>query len=350
VLGESGWFRRATRPDLSSGASQPFGRAPKAKRSGAAHPELGMAELLRGGVIGAGVFGGYHARQYSKQHGAVLSAVLDADPRRAAAVAVPLGGRAFHELEPFLEAVDVVTVATPATTHAQYVLAALAAGKPVYVEKPIAVTLGDAEKIRQLADAKGLVVACGHQERVVFRAMGLLDVPEQPLRLEALRHGTPSERSQDVSAVLDLMVHDLDLALSLSMAEPAAAEGEGRLGAAGAWDTARADVTFADGFTALFDVSRQAPARKRTMRVVFPSGEVEIDFLARTFRNTTPFQLNADFAETPAAQDPLGASVAGFLRAARGDAPRPVVTADEAIRALDLALAVEQALAEAAAA
>ena len=305
-----------------------------------------MAESLRGGVIGAGVFGGHHARQYARQQGVVLSAVLDTHPDRAAKVAVPLGGRAFHKLADFLDAVDVVTVASPATTHAAHVLAALAAGKPVYVEKPIAVSLADAEKIRTAAAASGLVVACGHQERVVFRAMGLLDVPEQPLLMEALRHGPPSERCQDVSAVLDLMVHDIDLALCLSAAEPAATEGEGRFGASGGWDTARAEVTFEDGFTAFFDVSRQASARKRTMRVVFPSGEVEIDFVARTFRNTTPFALNPDFAETPAAQDPLGASVESFLKAVRGEAPRPVVTADEAIRALDLALSVEQALAE----
>lgn len=305
-----------------------------------------MAESLRGGVIGAGVFGGYHANQYAKLPGVTLSAVLDPLPERAAQLAVPLGGRAFTDLGAFLEAVDVVTVASPATFHAEHALAALAAGKPVYVEKPIAVSVADGEKIREAARAKGLVVACGHQERVTFQAMGLLDLPEQPLRLEALRHGPPSERSRDVSAILDLMVHDIDLALTLSNAEPATAEGEGVRGPSGSWDTARAEVSFDDGFTAIFDVSRMAEARKRTMRVVFPSGEVEIDFLARSFRNTTPFALNADFAETPAAKDPLGVSVAGFLAAVRGEAPRPVVTAEEAIRALDLALAVEQALEE----
>jgi predicted dehydrogenase len=301
-----------------------------------------MAESLRGGVIGAGVFGGYHARQYARQDGVVLSAVLDPHPERAARVAMPLGGRGFHELEAFLDAVDVVTIASPATLHAEHAIAALNAGKPVYVEKPIAVTLADAERIRGAAAAQGLVVACGHQERVVFRAMGLLDVPEQPLRLEALRHGPPSERSQDVSAVLDLMVHDIDLALALSAARPNSPDG--RFAAAGGWDQIQAEIGFEDGFTAVFDVSRQAPARKRTMRVVFPSGEVEIDFLARSFRNTTPFALDPDFADTPAGQDPLGASVASFLMAVRGEAPRPVVTADEAIRALDLALAVEQAI------
>lgn len=305
-----------------------------------------MADYLRGGVIGAGVFGGYHAAQYARLPGVVLSAVLDIHPDRAARVAAPLGGRAFHDMDQFLEAVDVVTVASPATVHAEHALAALASGKPVYLEKPVAISVADAENVREAARGRGLVLACGHQERVLFQAMGLLDVPEQPLLLEAMRHGPPSERSRDVSAVLDLMVHDLDLALSLSSAEPVTAEGEGRLGASGSWDVARAEVSFEDGFTALFDVSRQAASRERTMRVVYPSGEVEIDFVARTFRNTTPFPLNADFADTPAARDPLGVSVEGFLQAVRGEAPRPVVTAEEAIRALDLALAVEQALAE----
>jgi len=304
-----------------------------------------MSEPLRGGVIGAGVFGGYHAGQYARLPGVVLSAVLDIHPDRAAGVAMPLGGRGFTDLTEFLEAVDVVTVASPASFHAEHALAALAAGKPVYIEKPIATNVADGEKVRAAAAAKGLVVACGHQERVGFQAMGLLDIPEQPLRLEALRHGPPSDRSRDVSAVLDLMVHDIDLALAISAADPVTAEGEGTLSEDGVWDVARAEVSFEDGFTAVFDVSRQAPARKRVMRIAYPSGEVEIDFVARTFRNTTPFVLNADLAGTRAGTDPLGVSVEGFLQAVRGEAPRPVVTAEEAIRALDLALAVEQALA-----
>ena len=306
-----------------------------------------MFQTLRGGVIGAGVFGGYHAAQYARLPGVTLSAVYDTHPERAAKVAMPLGGRAFSDLDGFFDAVDVVTIASPATFHAGQALAAIAAGKPVYVEKPIGISVAEAERLRTAAAAKRLVIACGHQERVTFQAMGLLDVPEQPLRLEALRHGPRSERSRDVSAILDLMIHDLDLALAISAADPVTAEAEGARGDGGAWDRARAEVSFERGFTAIFDVSRLAPERKRTMRIVYPSGEVEIDFLARTFRNTTPFALNPDYADTPAAADPLGASVAGFLAAVRGEAPRPVVTAAEAIAALDLAVAVEQALEDA---
>ena len=304
-----------------------------------------MTEPLRGGVIGAGVFGGHHARKYVAAPGAVLSAVFDSHhPDRAAALAVPLGGRAFHKLEDFLEAVDVVTVASPASSHVEGALAALKAGKPVYIEKPIAISLADADKIMAEAAKQKLVVACGHQERVVFQAMGLFDIPEQPLRLESVRHGTPSERSLDVSVVLDLMIHDLDLALSLSAAQPLAVEGEGKVDFSGGWDQARAEVTFDDGFTALFDSSRMALERKRSMKLVYPSGEVEIDFISRKFRNTTGFPLNPDYADTPAVKDTLQTSVDAFLAAVRGQSPRPIVTADEATRALDLALAVEQAL------
>src|SRR5947209_19543738 len=100
-----------------------------------------MSEALRGGVIGAGVFGGYHARQYARLSGVVLSGVLDVHPDRAAATAMPLGGRGFTEMAEFLEAVDVVTIASPATFHAEQALAVLAAGKPVYIEKPIAISV-----------------------------------------------------------------------------------------------------------------------------------------------------------------------------------------------------------------
>jgi predicted dehydrogenase len=118
---------------------------------------------LRGGVIGAGVFGGYHARQYAQLPGALFCGVYDTHPDRAAKVAMPLGGRAFASLEDLLAEVDVVTVASPATRHADQALAAIAAGKHVYVEKPIAVGVADAERVARAAERAGVIVACGHQ-------------------------------------------------------------------------------------------------------------------------------------------------------------------------------------------
>jgi predicted dehydrogenase len=139
------------------------------------------------------------------------------------------------------------------------------------------------------------------------------------------------------------MIHDLDLALSLGDGEASRVQAHSRALRGDLADESEAEITFRDGMVAAFSASRAADGRERTMRVVYPSGEVAIDFMQRTFENTTPFQLNAGFAETPRGKDPLGASVADFLAAARGDAPRPAVTGEEAVRALALALAVDEA-------
>ncbi|NBB15595.1 Gfo/Idh/MocA family oxidoreductase [Caulobacter sp. SLTY] len=296
-----------------------------------------MTKVLRAGVVGSGVFGGYHARKYAEMEGIELVGIFDLHPERCFDMANQYGAEAYGELADLLAVTDIITVATPATTHAGAALQALAAGKSVYVEKPLATTLEDADRLITAAAKAGLVLACGHQERVVSQAMGLLDIPEKPLRLEAVRKGTPSPRSKDVSVVLDLMIHDIDLALSLTDAEPFTVEGEGNA------DEITAEASFTDGFTAVFTASRIAGARERTMRIVYPSGVLEIDFVTRAFSNNTGFALNEAFTDTPAGRDPLGTSVQGFVNAVLGKSPRPVVTGEEAARALDLGLAVEQA-------
>ncbi len=291
---------------------------------------------IKGGVAGAGVFGGYHAKKFAELEGVSLTAVYDLDLARAQALAAPLDAYATDDLDAFLKLVDVVTVTAPAVAHAAIAAKALAAGKHVYVEKPLAVAVEDGRALVAAAKAAGVVLACGHQERVVSAAMGLLELPERPTRIEAVRRGTPSERNRDVSCAPDLMIHDLDLALALG----------GRFSAVqaeGDFDSLTAEVVFESGMTGRFEASRAADERERTMWVVFPSGEVEIDFLAPSFRNTTPFKLDPGFAQTAAGRDPLGTNVAGFLAAVRGETARPPVTGDEGLIALELSLAVERA-------
>jgi predicted dehydrogenase len=302
-----------------------------------------MTKLLKAGVIGAGVFGGYHAKKFVELEGVELIGVFDPDLARASALTAPLRASAFASLEALLDAVDVVAIASPGVLHAQQGLAALKAGRGVYIEKPLATQLDEADALVAEAARRKLVLAAGHQERAVFQAMGLFDIPERPLRLEAVRTGPPQARCLDVSVVLDLMIHDLDLALVLAGGEVIAVEGEGRRVNNDSLDEVRAEATFSDGFTAVLEASRVAEGRTRTMKVIYPSGEVEIDFMTRAFRNSTPFALNEQFAETPQGRDPLGTSVRAFLAAVRGDAARPLATGEEAARALDLALAVEQA-------
>jgi predicted dehydrogenase len=301
------------------------------------------ADLLRrapikAGVIGAGVFGTFHARKYASLPGVDLAAVFDPDAERGGRLAGELGAAAFTELAAFLDAVHVVTIASPADSHAAMAHRVLTAGRHAYVEKPLATALEAGEALVELAKARGLVLACGHQERLTFAAMGLLQAPEAPLRLESVRRGTPNDRNRDVSCVLDLMIHDLDLGLTL------AGGAAWDVSASGGFDEARAEVRFAGGLVGVFEASRIAQARERTMRIVYPSGVVEIDFLKPAFDNGAAFALNEAFATTPDGRDPLGASVSAFLAAVRGDAERPAVTGEEGLRALALALAVERAV------
>jgi predicted dehydrogenase len=288
------------------------------------------------------VFGGYHAHKYAALADVELAAVFDPDTERARVLARELGVEAADDLPALLAACDVVSIASPATVHAGQALAALKAGRAVYVEKPLATSLEDADRLTAAARG-GPVLACGHLERVMFAAMGLLAVPESPAAMFAVRKGPWSPRSADVSCVLDLMIHDIDLALALNRAEPLAVEAEARTSHGPFLDEVRADVTLGDGSTVILEASRIAEVRERRMRLVYASGEVEIDFLTGEFSNTTPYVLDAGFAETPAGKDRLGASLQAFLDAVRGEAPRPAVTAEEAARALDLALAIEQA-------
>jgi predicted dehydrogenase len=268
-----------------------------------------------------------------------LTAVFDPDAERGGRLAAELGATAFTDLDAFLETVHVVTIASPADSHAAMAHRVLIAGRHAYVEKPLATAVDEGAALVELARVRQLVLACGHQERLTFAAMGLLQAPEAPLRLESVRRGTPNDRNRDVSCVLDLMIHDLDLGLTLAV------EGACDVSAVGGFDEARAEIRFSSGLVGVFEASRVASARERTMRIVYPSGVVEIDFLKPAFDNRTGFALNEAFATTPHGQDPLGASVSAFLAAVRGDAPRPAVTGDEGLRALALALAVEQATA-----
>lgn len=297
---------------------------------------------LKAGVIGAGVFGAHHARKYEQDDRVELIGVYDLDSERTEALAETLGIRTFANMDDMLDLLDIVTIASPAMTHASAAAAALEYGKHVYIEKPIATSVMEAKLLVDLAADKKLVIACGHQERLVFQAMGLFDAPETPTRIESVREGPWTGRSADVSATLDLMVHDLDLALKLMARAPEKVMAQGRAEKGATADAIDARLAFG-GAEAVFVASRVAAERRRFMRLVYPSGEVNVDFLARTFENTTDFPLNADFAKTPFGADPLGANVTSFVDAVLLVAPRPAVTGAEALEVLRLALEIDKA-------
>jgi predicted dehydrogenase len=298
---------------------------------------------LRAGVLGAGAFGRIHARKYSEDTRVKFIGAHDPDDERATELANTHGAQSFDTLDALLSEIDILTIASPPSFHGAAAKRALEAGKHVLVEKPLATDVATGKQLVELARMKSLTLACGHQERLVFEAMGLLGAPEKPTRIESVREGPWTGRSADVSVTLDLMVHDLDLALQLIGAEPEGILATARSEKGKTADAIEARLAFAPHSEAVFISSRVAEGRRRFMRAVYPSGEVNIDFLTREFSNTTNFPLNAAFAETRIGSDPLGANVAQFIDAVLGVAQRPVVNGEEALAVLELALAVDDA-------
>ncbi|MDZ7628112.1 MAG: Gfo/Idh/MocA family oxidoreductase [Parvularculaceae bacterium] len=297
-----------------------------------------MKSRLKTGIIGAGVFGGYHARKHSENARIDLIGVYDADGVRASALAADNGAHAFATLDALLAEVDAVTIAAPAPLHFEIAHAALSARKHVYVEKPVALTLGEADTLIALADASRLVLQVGHQERFVLAAMGLPRGDRLPLSLEFGRSGPPTGRGEDVPVALDLMIHDLDLARLFGFARPL------RVDAAGSYDETIATLTFEGGRTASFVASRRAADRQRVMKAVYDDGVIDFDFINRTISNNTGASLAAnDFAAGPAAlTDPLGVSVDAFA-AAILDGKRTIVDGKAGRGALEWALMIEEA-------
>jgi predicted dehydrogenase len=233
--------------------------------------------------------------------------------------------------------VDLVSVCTPAGTHAQIVRAFLNAGAHVLVEKPIATSVEEADALIALAAASARVLTVGHQERFVFAGTGLLGYREVPLEVSCWRMGPWTGRSADVSVVLDLMIHDLDLVHQLIPAAVFDIEARSRALHGVLPDEVIADMTFANGSVAHLETSRISDARRRGMRAEYVDGVIEIDFITRKIRNTTPRPLKA-----LEQSDPLGESVAAFIAAVKTGGPT-LVKPEEARMALASALAIEDA-------
>ena len=299
---------------------------------------------LKVGLVGAGVFGGYHAGKAAASGRAVFAGVFDPDTDRATVLADKHGVPAFKSEEDLHGACDALVVACPATYHADVVRKALTAGLHVLVEKPLALTGEAALELARIADDKSLVLQVGHQERLVLEAMGFFDIAEAPLSIEAVREGPPAPdgRAGDVSVIWDLMTHDLDLVARL-MGGGATATGRGQIHHTEHIDQADAHLVFDDARTARVSASRAAPERRRNMTVTYPSGSIHVDFLTRKVENSTRHVIEADISGI--LPDPLGAADEAFFAACLGERETPV-PGREAAEAVRLAEQVEQSALE----
>ena len=236
---------------------------------------------VRFGVVGAGSLGFHHLRIARELKGVDLVGFYDVRPERSREVSQALGVRAFEGYEALLAGVDALIVATPTRTHAEVSEVALGRRIHVFIEKPIAATLEEADRILAAADS-GVKVQVGHVERFNTAVLGARPYLERPLFIESHRLARFSERGADVAVVLDLMIHDVDLVASLvgSPIEDIQATGVPVL--TDSVDIANARIRFRGGAIANLTASRVSTDPMRKIRIFQPSGYLSLDLASGT--------------------------------------------------------------------
>lgn len=299
---------------------------------------------VRVGVLGVGSLGFHHARILREVEGAAMVGVHDASAERMATVAAELGLRAFGSRDELLDAVDAAVVAVPTTAHAEVALAAIERGVHLLVEKPIAPSLEEADRIVEAAEAAGVVVATGHVERFNGALRAAERYLEGPRFVESHRLAPFNPRGTDVAVVLDLMIHDIDLVLGLvgGGVDDVAAVGVPVL--TPSTDIANARVTFRSGAVANITASRVSWERMRKIRFFQRSGYLSLDLAQGTgeFLRLREGALGpgVDLASVslvdvveriPLSGDgtePLRAELESWIAAVRGEGPLVVSGAD----------------------
>lgn len=247
--------------------------------------------VLKLGVAGAGVFGSYHAAKIDALEGVKLAGIFDIDAQRAGTLAEKYNAPFFGDYNEFLAHLDAAVIATPALSHFELGERALLASKHVFMEKPLATTASAAQALVQRADEKGLILQVGHQERYVCAAIGLFSRERAPQRIECVRHVPFTGRCGDVSAVLDLMVHDIDIIRRLTGADLL------NVSADGDEHRVAAELFLSTGTLATLSARRSAKASERRMTVLYDDGVIEFDYIRRTLTNTTDAAISSVFQD-----------------------------------------------------
>jgi predicted dehydrogenase len=286
-------------------------------------------------VIGVGSLGQHHARIYAALPGARLVAVVDRDAERAREVASRHGVPALTDPDRLPREVEAVSVAVPTVSHAGVVRACLARGLAVLVEKPMATTLEEAEEMAALASRTGAILLVGHTERFNPVVRAAVTRIRNPRFIETHRLGVFTARSTDVDVILDLMIHDLDLILSIVPSDIAAIDSVGVHALTEKVDIANARLRFGNGCVANVTASRISTDRVRKLRVFEPDSYLSLDYAEQA---ATLYSLRRETGRRPeiVREEPLQVELRSFLLRVRGR-EAPAVTAEEGLRALRVA-------------
>ena len=305
---------------------------------------------LRIAVIGVGSLGRHHARILASLPGVELVAVVDTNRARSEEVAAAHGTTPLVDARDLAGLVDAVTVAVPTELHREIAVPFLAAGIPVLVEKPMARSLAEADELIAAAASGKAILAVGHTERFNPALAVARPLLVAPRFIEVHRLGAFPERSLDIDVVFDVMIHDLDVVLSLLACDVESIEAVGVPVLTPRVDIANARLRFANGCIVNLTASRISRDRVRRMRVFQPMAYVSIDYAAQkvevwrlvTGQGATPVIDGGEL--TVPNEEPLTRELADFVEAVSARRP-PLVTGAAGLLALKLATQITDKIA-----
>ena len=311
------------------------------------------------GVIGIGNMGWHHARVLSLLKDADLVGVADPDEQRGCLAREQFGCHWFSSYREMLKEVEAVCIAVPTLLHHQVGMECLDAGLHVLIEKPIAASQDEAAALIDASNRAGRLLQVGHIERFnpAFRELIKVVANEEVVVLEGRRHSPHADRANDVSVVLDLMIHDIDLVLELAQAPVVRLAAAGGRSAEGPIDYVNATLGFSNGVVASLTASKMSHRKIRSLSAHCRSSLVETDFLNHTLHihRRAHEWYSADHGEllyrndgfieevSTTSIEPLYAELEHFLQCVRGR-ETPAVDGEQASRALRLADLIEQSV------
>lgn len=323
--------------------------------------------MLKIGVLGAGHLGKIHLKCIALANAHYeLVGFYDPDEANAAKIAEEHGLKAFADVQSLIDAVDVVDVVTPTTTHFQLAMQVIESGKHLFIEKPITHTLSEAEELVAKSNEKGVKVQVGHVERFNPAVLALGDMKIDPLFIEAHRLAVFNPRGTDVSVILDLMIHDLDIILSMVNSPIKQVDASGVMVVSDTVDIANARIAFENGCVANLTASRISLKQMRKIRLFQQDAYISLDLLdkeaqlirlfdqadqlpegGQNFELSTPKGDKVIHMDMPAIE-PVNAiklELETFAECIVND-QRPKVNAEDGFKALALAYRISEAIDE----
>ncbi|MCF4113621.1 Gfo/Idh/MocA family oxidoreductase [Dethiosulfovibrio acidaminovorans] len=304
-------------------------------------------ELKRMGVVGVGHLGQHHARIYTEILGAQLVGVMDENSERASSIGQHLGVPYYDDIDEFLDSArpDGISVVVPTVNHFEVARKALLRGVNVLIEKPVTTTVEEAEQLLTMAAEKDLVLQVGHIERFNSAIQYVSKISHEPMFLQSRRLGPFSSRISDVGVVLDLMIHDIDIVLSLVNSSIENISATGRKIRSDYEDIASAQLSFENGSMAHILVSRVSERRLRQMEIMEPERYLSINYETQDVSihrcvNQSGTGL-VEVIEHPIfpKSEPLKLELQHFVSCVR-DGKQPLVGISDGKRALEIAVEV----------